>query len=65
MGYSIDSMQNDCYPGTAVLVNRLDLRTQGELDAVEAAIVTAKQAQWENAPSCNTFDFEHYRTIHR
>ena len=65
MGYSIDSMQSDCYPGTTVLINRLDLRTQGELDAVEAAIVTAKQAQWENAPLCDTFDFEHYRTIHR
>lgn len=65
MGYTIDSAATDCYPGTTVLVNRFDLRTQGELDAVEAALVTAKASQWEEKPLCNTFDFEHYKTIHK
>ena len=65
MGYTIDSTENGCYPGTTVLVNRFDLRTQGELDAVEAVLVTAKATRWEENPLCSTFDFEHYKAIHR
>lgn len=65
MGYTIDSATTDCYPGTTVLVNRYGLQTQGELDAVEAALVTAKAMQWEEKPLCHTFDFEHYKQIHR
>ena len=65
MGYTIDPMAEDCYPGTTVLINRFDLRTQGELDAVEAALVTAKAMQWEEAPQCSTFDLVHYQTIHK
>ena len=65
MGYTVDSTRNDCYPGTTVLVNRFGLQTQGELDAVEAALVTAKATQWENEPQCSSFDLAHYRAIHR
>lgn len=65
MGYTVDSATNGCYPGTTVLVNRFGLRTQGELDAVEAALVTAKATQWEDMPQCSTFDFEHYKLIHK
>lgn len=65
MGYTIDSAATDCYPGTTVLINRFGLHTQGELNAVEAALVTAKAMQWEDAPRCNAFDFDHYRAIHK
>lgn len=65
MGYTVDPTGNDCYPGTTVLVNRFNLRTQGELDAVEAALVTAKATQWESEPQCNTFDLLHYSAVHR
>lgn len=65
MGYTVDSTADGCYQGTTVLVNRFDLHTQGELDAVEAALVTAKATQWEDAPQCSTFDFEHYKLIHK
>lgn len=65
MGYTLDAAASDCYPGTTVLINRFDLRTQEELDAVEAALVTAKAMQWEERPLCDTFDFEHYKAIHR
>lgn len=65
MGYTVDSTGNDCYPGTTVLVNRFGLQTQGELDAVEAALVTAKATLWENEPQCSSFDFAHYQAIHR
>ena len=60
-----DPSSADCYPCTSVLINKFDLRSQQELDRVEAVLVTAKAAQWEESPLCSTFDFEHYKAIHR
>ena len=65
MPYTIDPSSADCYPCTSVLINKFDLRSQQELDRVEAVLVTAKAAQWEESPLCSTFDFEHYKAIHR
>lgn len=65
MGYTIEAAESGCYPGTSVLVNKFDLHSQRELDAVEAALVTAKAIQWEEAPQCRTFDFAHYKEIHK
>jgi cell filamentation protein len=50
-----------CYPGTSVLKNRLDLRTQAELDEFEATI-TAQRAD-EELPAGN-LDYAHYCAIH-
>ncbi len=38
MGYTIDATESGCYPGTTVLVNKFDLRSQSELDADELMI---------------------------
>lgn len=64
MGYSIDPLTADCYPGTAVLINKLDIRDDTELAEVEAEIVTARIAEWDQFPRVNTFDFNHYKAIH-
>ena len=45
--YAVDSLQDGCYPGTAVLINTLNIRNQADLDAVESTIVPAKAALWE------------------
>jgi cell filamentation protein len=50
-----------CYPGTSVLKNRLDLRTQAELDAFETLITT--QRADEPLPA-GQLDYDHYRAIH-
>lgn len=50
-----------CYPGTAVLKNRLDLRTQAELDQFEA-FITAQRAD-EPLPA-GRLNVDHYRAIH-
>lgn len=50
-----------CYPGTTVLINKLDLRTQNDLDAFEAEI-TAQRSD-EPLPEGN-FDADHYRAVH-
>ena len=65
MPYTIDPSSADCYPCTSVRIKKFDLRCQQELDRVEAVLVTAKAAQWEESPLCSTFDFEHYKAIHR
>ena len=40
MPYTIEAAQDGCYPGTTVLVNKFDLHTQKELNAVESVLVT-------------------------
>ena len=51
-----------CYPETAVLVNRLGLRDQTQLDAYEA-MITAQRAE-EPLPR-GRLGYAHYRAIHR
>lgn len=64
MPYTIYASESNCYPGTTVLINKLGLQNQQELNAVEAALVTAKAIQWEETPQCHSFDFSHYKAIH-
>src|SRR5437870_6102975 len=51
-----------CYPGTSVLKNRLDLRTQAELDEFEATITTQRAS--EPLPA-GRLDYTHYLAIHQ
>ena len=51
-----------CYPGTTVLINKLDLRNQAELEAFEAEITAQRAA--EPLPAGN-LTFGQYRAIHR
>lgn len=62
--YAVDSLQDGCYPGTAVLINVLGIENQADLDAVEGTIVPTKAALWEANPLAISFDFTHYREIH-
>lgn len=64
MTYGIDALTSGCYPGTAVLINKLDIRNDAELSAVEAKIVAAQAALWILAPRMYSFDFTQYRAIH-
>ena len=51
-----------CYPGTSVLINRLDIRDQRRLDAFEGE-VTAERA---NQPlPTGRLSYAHYRAIHK
>jgi cell filamentation protein len=51
-----------CYPGTAVLINRLGIRDQAALEAFEAD-VTAERSSHEVPPG--SLDYDHYLAIHR
>lgn len=66
MGYSgLEPLEADCYPGTSILVNRLDIRDNNRLEEAERLITLRKIAVWELDPTADTFDFEHYKAIHR
>lgn len=65
MAYSIDPISADCYPDTAVLINKFNIRDEEKLNEVESVISTARYAQWLNAPQREMFDFSHYKEIHR
>lgn len=64
MSYSLDSLQEGCYPGTSVLINKLDIRDEQVLAQVEADITKLRISQWELNPLADTFDFNHYKAIH-
>lgn len=61
----IDSIRNDCYEGTPCLINKFGIRDEQQLEAVEADITMLKAAELEQKPIDGSFDFEHYRAIHR
>lgn len=65
MAYSMNPLTADCYPGTAVLINKLGIRNDAELTEAEAEIVSVRIAEWSKAPLVATFDFEHYKAVHR
>ena len=62
---NVDAATSGCYEGTTVLINKFGLRDAEALAEVEAAVVPAKAAMWEAKPLCETFDFAHYKAIHR
>ena len=65
MSYSLDPIADNCYPGTTVLVNKHSIRNESLLNDIEATIVSAKTVLWEQNPIVRSFDFDHYKAIHR
>ena len=50
MPYTIEAAQDGCYPGTTVLVNKFDLHTQKELNAVESFWLRPKRYNGQRTP---------------
>jgi cell filamentation protein len=63
--YSLDPIADNCYPDTTVLINKFDVRDEQGLLDIEAVLVSEKLAELEQRPIDGTFDFEHYKSIHR
>ena len=63
--YSLDPIAANCYPDTTVLINKFGICDESELLQVEIAITQVAAASWEYSPKVDTFDFEHYKEIHR
>lgn len=65
MAYSIDSIQDGCYPGTSVLVNKFGYTTAEQLDDAESLITWTQMVKLEESPLAGDFDFIHYKAIHK
>lgn len=63
--YKIEGCQWNCYPDTTVLINKLDIRDQQELDALEKQITLLRGIQAEQETEFVNVDFEFYKTLHR
>lgn len=64
MAYSIDSIADNCYPGTLCLINKYNIRDEHLLAETESAIVLAKMSILDQNPLQGNFDFLHYKAIH-
>lgn len=65
MAYSIHTTQEDCYPGTTVLINKLDLQNQDALDQAERISVTLRAAELEARAFIGPFTFQFYCDLHK
>ena len=65
MSYSITALTDDYYEGTSCLINKFNIKNEEQLAKLEAGITLAKTAELERNPLCDTFDFEHYKQIHK
>ena len=65
MSYSLDPISDGCYPGTTVLINKLDIRDEDALNEAEALATYIHAAQLEEDPLPGAFDFDHYKVVHR
>lgn len=65
MSYSITALTDDYYEGTNCLINKFNIQNEEQLTKIEAGITLAKTAELERNPISASFDFEHYKQIHK
>ena len=65
MAYILNATDADCYEGTTVLINKLGIRYEDELNSHERLITGFKSAELLSIPLKADFDFNDYKMIHR
>lgn len=61
----MEGSQKDCYPNTTVLVNKLGIQDQSELNSVERQFVLLKSSQAEQETIFKNIDFNFYKELHK
>ena len=64
MEYSLDTIQDDCYENSSVLINKFDIMDEDTLNAVEETYVLANSAKIELKNDFNDVDFKYYINLH-
>ena len=64
MAYGLSPSDESCYPGTTILINKLGIKNQAQLDESETLIVGVKSLQFELNPFPEELDFEYYKRLH-
>ena len=65
MAYSLNSTDSDCYEGTHILINKLDIRNEEQLNKNETIITAYKASELISQPLTPNFCFEDYKKIHK
>lgn len=65
MPYDISSSSDNCYPNTTCLINKFGIQDESALNEVEANITFAKASLLSESPINGSFDFNHYKAIHK
>lgn len=63
--YSMEGSQKDCYSNTTVLINKLGIQDQSELNSVERQFVLLKSSQAEQETIFKNIDFNFYKELHK
>jgi cell filamentation protein len=65
MSYSVEPLTDNCYEGTACLINKLNIRDSSKLKEVEGRITFAKTMELEKESLKDGFNEDDYRAIHK
>lgn len=63
--YSMEGTQKDCYPDTTVLVNKLGIKKQEELNSIERQFVLLRSSQVEKEAVFENVSFDFYKSLHK
>jgi len=63
--YSLDPISSNCYPDSTVLINKFGITDESSLLDLEIAITQEAIARWEKTPLSSSFNFNHYKAIHK
>ncbi len=65
MSYSLDTLSDGCYEGTAILVNKFDIKDEKTLDEIEQGITSALIAKALIDIPFENVDFNFYKDLHK
>ncbi len=65
MAYSIGSSDDSCYEGTLVLINKLGIRDENELNEIETIVTTTKITMLLSQPYSGDLTADHLCELHR
>ena len=65
MAYSLDSILDNCYKNTSVLINKFDIRNEEQLNAVEQSITSVLIAKASMEIPFENVDFSFYKSLHK
>lgn len=63
--YSMNGIQENCYPDTTVLINKLGITQQEQLSLAEQRIVTGIYTMLEARTKFQNVDFEFFKLLHK
>lgn len=62
---NVDAVADGCYDGTLCLRNKFNIKDEKVLKELETALTFDKIIQYNLNPLFDTFDVEHYKSIHK